>query len=361
MVSPIWDNAKLASAVHHAIIPTATRADLSRLSEEELGMYQLICRHYIAQFYPAHTYDQLTVVANIDGETFAAKGKTVVESGWKQLYQAAEAEEGGDDRQQLPALAPGQAVEALAVQRLDQRTKPPKHFTEGTLPIAMENIYRYFDDPADRAALKDGEGIGTNATRAPTIEELKRRGFLANQGKYIVCTPRGHEVLAMLPPPIKSAALTALFQRQIREIEAGERNVDEFVSGQLEFISGLIAGAALDLPAQVPCPECGVGHMRRVARKEASEGYFWSCSRWREGCKATANDNEGAPDFAGEAGLQLADSGIGCLSCGDGQLRRMQRRDKSGWFWGCSKYSAGCRFVANDSDGVPQPQIASNS
>ena len=239
LMSPTWSDAKLAGSAHHAIIPPAARVDLSGLADEELAIYQLFARHYIAQFYPAHAYDEQTVLAVVDGESFAAKGKTVVEPGWKQLYQAAEEEEGAD-HQPMPALVAGEPVEVLEAQRHDRRTTPPKRFTEGTLPLAMENIYRYFDDPADRAALKDGEGIGTSATRAPTIEDLKRRGFLANDGKYIVCTQLGHEVLALLPAPIKSAALTALFQRQLREIEAGQQTVDAFVSGQIEFIGGLI-------------------------------------------------------------------------------------------------------------------------
>lgn len=358
LMSPIWSDAKLVGVAHHAIIPTAARKDLSRLTEAELSMYQLIVRHYIAQFYPAHAYDEQTVHAEVGGERFAAKGKTVIDSGWRQLYQAAEVEEGADD-QSLPPMAEGETVEVVSAERHDRRTTPPKRFTEGTLPIAMENIYRYFDDPADRAALKDGEGIGTSATRAPTIEDLKRRNFLANDGKYIVCTQLGHDVLAMLPPPIKSAALTAIFQRQLREIEAGERSVDGFVTGQLEFINSLIAGAAQDLPAEIQCRECGQGHMRRIARKKASDGHFWSCSRWREGCKATAEDNDGVPNFACETGQRSTGPAVACPACADGQLRRMQRRDKTNYFWGCSKYSAGCRFTTTDNDGAPQLSASS--
>ena len=291
--SKTWNDANVTA--HHGIIPTTMRADLSRLADYELNLYQLIVRAYIAQFYPVHRYDEITVHATTLGEDFAARGKVVTEPGWKQLYQAPVDED--DDSQDLPIMELQDPVGFHSARRHDKRTSPPKRFTEGTLPPAMENIYRYMDDPEDRKALQDGDGIGTPATRGAIIEELKRRGFLTNSGKYLVSTEAGRAVLDMLPPTVKSPSLTAHFQRQLREIEQGARSVDQFVSDQVAFVSDLIGQAKLDLPVieRIDCPACGA-LFRRVARKDGS-GHFWSCSAWRDGCKFTANDVEGSPDL----------------------------------------------------------------
>lgn len=295
--SKTWDDAKITA--HHGIIPTPMRADTSLLNEWEMNLYQLIVRQYIAQFYPVHAYDENTVHASALGEAFAARGKVVTEPGWKQLFQAPVDQE--DDAQDLPVMQAEDGVEFLEAVRHDKRTSAPKRFTEGTLPIAMENVYRYMDDAEDRKTLKDGDGIGAPSTRAAIIEELKRRGFLARSGKWLVSTEAGRAVLAMLPPEVKSPALTAHFQRQLREIEQGARSIDQFVRDQVQFVVSLIDQARADLPVveRFDCldPECA-GQLRRVARRD-NTGHFWSCSAWRAtGCKVSANDDDGKPDLS---------------------------------------------------------------
>ncbi|MDP9902425.1 DNA topoisomerase [Variovorax ginsengisoli] len=307
IMSRTWDNAKITA--HHGIIPTAMRADLSHLNEWEMNLYQLIVRQYIAQFYQAYTYDENTVQASAVGEAFAARGKVVTEPGWKQLFQAPL--EPDDDIQALPVLQEEDPIGMLEATRHDKQTTAPKRFTEGTLPPAMENIFRYVDDPEDRKTLKDGDGIGAPSTRGPIIEELKRRGFLTNRGKWLVSTDEGRAVLAMLPPEVKSPALTAHFQRQLREIEKGDRSIDQFVSDQVRFVDALIAQARADLPfvKHIACPDgqCP-GHMRRIPRKDGT-GHFWSCSAWRSsGCNASASDVDGKPDFTARKKLTSAAS-----------------------------------------------------
>ncbi|MGJ7523726.1 DNA topoisomerase 3 [Variovorax sp. LT1P1] len=295
--SKTWDDAKITA--HHGIIPTSMRADTSRLAEWEMNLYQLIVRQYIAQFYPVHAYDENTVHASAIGEAFAARGRLVTEHGWKQLFQAPLDPE--DDTQDLPVMQGDDPVQFGEAVRHDKRTTAPKRFTEGTLPPAMENVFRYMEDPEDRKTLKDGDGIGTPATRGAIIEELKRRGFLTNSGKWLVSTEAGRAVLAMLPPEVKSPSLTAHFQRQLREIEQGARSIEQFVSDQVAFVSGLVGQAQADLPVVerigCPDPDCA-GQLRRVARRDNS-GHFWSCSAWRAtGCKASANDVDGQPDLS---------------------------------------------------------------
>ncbi|MDP9897339.1 DNA topoisomerase-3 [Variovorax boronicumulans] len=296
--SKTWDDTK--TPVHHGIIPTPMRCNIRQLSERELNVYQLIVRAYIAQFYPAHEYDEVTVTATSDGEDFAAKGKVVTEQGWKQLYSAATEE--GDDTQALPVMAEQDPIRLIDAVRHDKKTTHPKRFTEGTLPPAMENIYRYIEDPADRKALQDGDGIGTPATRPGIIEDLKKRGFLTTSGKWLVSTEQGRQSLSWIPPELKSPALTAHFQRQLRAIEEGEADAAQFIQAQTEFVAELVARARAATPyqEQLACPECGTGHLRRVGRRDRS-GHFWSCSGWRDGCSFTANDADGKPDLEGAA------------------------------------------------------------
>lgn len=297
--SKTWDDSR--TPVHHGIIPTPMRADMGRLSEEEMNVYQLIVRAYIAQFFPIHEYDEITVQAEAVGEVLAAKGKVVTEPGWKQLYGTT-VEEGDADAQALPAMSEKDSLALVDARRHDDKTKPPKRFTEGSLPKAMENIYRYIEDPADRAALQDGDGIGTPATRPGIIEELKERGFLARSGQWLVVTERGRLVLSWIFPELKSAALTAAFQRQLRAIEQGRLSVDEFVQEQNVFVTELVARAraATPLQVQIACPQCGAegrdGYLSRKARRDG-KGYFWGCSAWRTGCKFATSDRDGEPDI----------------------------------------------------------------
>ncbi len=295
--SRIWDDSKVTA--HHGIIPTVQRCDMRALKPAELDVYQLIVRGYVAQFFPLHEYLQTAVEAGVGGECFAAKGRTVLVGGWKDLYQAP-AEEGDEDEDQaLPVMAEGDAVTLDQLERRDQVTKPPVRFTEATLVVAMENVHKYIDDPADKKALKDGEGIGTPATRAGIISELKRRGFLVNEKKYIVSTPAGRAALAALPAALKSPALTALYQRQLQDVERGALNLDRFVDEQLRFVAEQVGSVrqATPAPKVIHCPMCDAGRLRRIARKDGS-GHFWSCSEWRNGCQCTANDNAGEPDLS---------------------------------------------------------------
>lgn len=297
--SRIWDDSKVTA--HHGIVPTMQRCNASSLNERELNVYQLVARGYVAQFFPLHEYFKTTVQAVAAGETFVSTGSTVLVAGWKDLFTTAldDAEEGEDLDQALPLMAEGDALAFDSLERKDRNTKPPARFTEATLQVAMENIYKYIEDAKDKKSLKDGDGIGTPATRAAIITELKRRGFLANEKRFIVSTAPGRAALDALPENIKSAALTALFQRQLKDIERGAMNLERFVSEQVRFVSDQVGAVRGALPAvQIhACPACQAGHMRRVARKDKSS-FFWSCSEWRGGCQCTANDVGGAPDFS---------------------------------------------------------------
>lgn len=359
--SPTWDDGKVTA--HHGIIPTMHAGDAGKLSEIERDIYALIVQAYLAQFYPAHEYMATVVVAKVGEELFKATGRTVTRAGWRELYVAQDeaddstAEgEGGDADQALPAMAQGDAVTCTQVARKDEKTKPPARFTEGTLGVAMENIHRFITDPAAKKILKEGDGIGTPATRASIITELKRRGFIEPKGKkQIVSTELGRGLIDALPPEVKSAALTAAFERTLREIEKGRANVDAFVAAQVEFVKATVAKAnqgSVTIAGTVgpSCPQCKTGFLRRLPRKGDKAGFFWGCNRFSEGCKAIFNDHKGKADLA--SGPTAA---VDCPKCkAGGQAGRLRLlKGATNNFWGCSRYAEGCKTTYPDAAGKP--------
>lgn len=346
--SKTWNDGKVTA--HHGIIPTMHEGDLGPLSETERNVYELIVRSYLAQFYPPHEYLSTSVKARVAGEAWGALGKTVTRSGWRDVYPPAEPAPSADNEhagQVLPPMEQGDEVKCLGVERKDLKTKPPPRFTEGTLVVAMENIHRFVTDPEQRRILKDEDGIGTAATRPVIIGDLKRRGFLDPKGKQVISTELGRELIDILPADVKSPSLTAVFERQLREIAEGKGQVEEFVAQQERFVRGQVAlandgAATMASAAGQACPQCGQGSLRRFARRDES-GYFWGCSRFKDGCKAIYEDRRGRPVLEERK----------CPKCGEGTLRRIARKDGGGHFWGCSRFKEGCKALYQDRRGTP--------
>ena len=255
--SPVFNDKKVTA--HHGIVPVAHAVDWSQLSDREQKLYRLIAKRYIAQFFPAHEYDETVVKFALGDETFTARGRVVVVKGWKALYAKVEKaspekraaknrkgdekkeEEDEDAAQTLPPLAQGDVVDVLSVDGREDQTKPPAYFTEGTLIAAMETIWKSFDDPHLQEKLKEAGGIGTPATRSMIIQELKRKNYLETEGKKLHCTEEGRQVLLTASPKVRSAVLTAQFEAKLQEIERGTTTLAAFVSEYEDFIRSELA------------------------------------------------------------------------------------------------------------------------
>lgn len=351
--SKTWDDSKVTA--HHGIIPTAHVTSLAALSEAERNIYDLIVRAYLAQFYPLHAYMQTSIVVTIDGDVFTASGKVVTRNGWRDVYQQ---QDQGDDQvdaegddQALPAMQRNDAVQCAKVDRRDQKTKPASHFTEGTLLKAMENVHRFVDDPEDRKLLKDGDGIGTPATRAGMLAELKNRKLLVVNGKHITTGGTARSFLQVLPASVRSPSMTARFERVLKEVEAGRVSPDDFVQSQVNFVSEIVAdGRDKPLPIKSTnpkCPTCQKGFIfRRMNAKKT--GYFWACGDREGGCSAMFSDVDGKPDLTPR---------MKCPTCDKGELwmRSTTDRDtKPRKFWSCSGFKEhGCKASFPDQDGKP--------
>ncbi|AHF04680.1 DNA topoisomerase [Marichromatium purpuratum 984] len=308
--SKTWNDEKITA--HHGIVPTMQKGNKDGLNERERNIYELIVRAYLAQFYPLHEFMQTTVGVEIAGETFAATGKVVTRNGWRDVYDQGDddadknqGEDGGS--QNLPAMKQGDEVACIDATRRDAKTKPPARFTEGTLIRAMENIHKFVSDPEHKNMLRDGDGIGTSATRASIISELKRREFLAVKGKQIVSKTLGRSMIDALPEVVKSPVLTALYERMLKGIEQGTAELLAFVAKQEAFIRDQVAKAnsgavtiaggkeAAPVSSLHKCMACGSGLSRRPSRKKGQ--FWWGCSNFPT-CKQTYPDLKGRPDYS---------------------------------------------------------------
>jgi DNA topoisomerase-3 len=296
--SNAWNDKKITA--HHAIVPTC---QVSQLRGKAALVFDLIVKAYLAQFFPAYTYRQTSVVLAVAGETFTASGKVPLSPGWKTIFGAAASEEDENgksddksDKQILPVLKDGDSVSCESASVESKKTTPPARFTEGTLIQAMTNIHQIVEDPELKKRLRETAGIGTEATRAGILETLKRRAFILENGKQIISSDLGRTLIMALPEKVKSPGLTGLFEQLLDGIAEGRITQDRFLQKQVEYVSKYVEEAktaVLGLSAAHPCPVCKEGHLRR---RNGERGFFWGCSRYQEGCKTSFPDKVGKPD-----------------------------------------------------------------
>ena len=355
--SKTWNDEKITA--HHGIIPTMHEGNISALSASERNIYALIVRAYLAQFFPLHEYMSTKIIVGIEGEAFGVTGKTVTRNGWRAVYNEKTDDDGTEDegdKQSLPAVKKGDPATCQAATLEPTKTTPPARFTEGTLGKAMENIHKFVTDTEHKKVLKDGDGIGTSATRASIITELRNKKFLEPKGKAIVSTQLGRGLIDALPEVVRSPVLTALYERMLKKIEQGDGSMADFMAKQEQFIREQVAKAndgsvKIAGAGGLPCPKCKTGSLRRFPRK-SSDGFFWSCSRYQEGCDASYDDKGGKP----VPKVPITISQIHkCGACGKGLSRRMGTK-KPGkpalpW-WSCSGYPA-CKQSYPDLKGKP--------
>ncbi len=302
--SPAWNDDKVTA--HHGIIPTMQSGSVE-LPHAERKIYDLVARRYVAQFLPDHEYDQTKVLVHIDDWGFAASGRTVTAIGWKAAQEgpeAADEEQGGHkgEEQRLPAMAVGDPLLCKRGQRKDDKTRPSPRFTDGSLIRAMEQVHKYVSSPEHKKLLRQGDGIGTSATRATIISELKRRKFLQDKGKHVLSTELGRQLVDVLPEAVKSAALTALYERMLSDIESGRAELRAFVSSQEQFVrkrvdeagQGAVTIAAAAAGSKHRCRACGKPLSRRMGKKSKSR--FWGCTAYPD-CKQTYPDRRGRPSY----------------------------------------------------------------
>ncbi len=217
---------------HHAILPTAefVRQGFTGLAESECKLMNLVCSKLLCAVAIPHEYETVTAVFSCAGNEFAAKGKTALVPGWKEIDQRfrstlkADGEEEAESLNTLPELAEGQSFSVTA--NVSERfTSPPKAYTEDTLLSAMERAGA--EDMPENAERK---GLGTPATRAAILEKLVQMGFVQRKGKQLVPTKDGINLAVVLPESLTSPVLTAEWENRLTEIAKGSADPDEFMA-----------------------------------------------------------------------------------------------------------------------------------
>lgn len=369
--SAAWNDAKVSD--HHGIIPTSEfdASKLAGMSPVERKVFDLIAKAFISQFYPDFTWKSLVATLSIEGETFKATGRQVMSQGWKVVYGAEEEEEDEDEeaKQVLPTMAKGDAVLAEKSDISSKRTKPPAHFTDGTLIAAMTNVHRFVQDPEVKRRLKESDGIGTEATRASIIETLLHpsRRFLERKGKTkIVSTAAGGSIIDVLPKEVTDPGLTAIWEAQLTKISQGEASDDQFLEILIKTLNRLvqrgkesggvkIVGSIEPLPGHgETCPKCGKGQMitRAFAKGENKGKRFLACNAWK---KDDPNSCRHAiwPEDKKPAVKAMPGDGETCPKCGQGRMvTRMSKTGKR--FLSCNAWKKddpnSCNNVVWDND-----------
>ena len=230
-IDRVTDDSKVTD--HHAIIPTVeiARTDLSELPSGERDVLTLLAVRLLCATTQANRFEAVTAILDCQGHTFTAKGKTILQSGWKEVerihrmsIRQSETERRENEDAALPVLKEGQTFETVSASLREGKTSPPKHYTEDTLLSAMENAGA--EDMPDDAERK---GLGTPATRAATLEKLVSAGFVQRKKKQLIPTEKGRNLIAVLPDNIKSPILTAEWESMLKQVEHGELSATSFM------------------------------------------------------------------------------------------------------------------------------------
>ena len=230
-IDRVTDDSKVTD--HHAIIPTVeiARTDLSELPSGERDVLTLLAVRLLCATTQVHRFETVTAILDCQGYTFTAKGKTILQSGWKEVerihrmsIKQSETEHRENEDAALPVLKEGQTFETVSASLREGKTSPPKHYTEDTLLSAMETAGAE-DMPEDA----ERKGLGTPATRAATLEKLVSAGFVQRKKKQLIPTEKGRNLIAVLPDNIKSPILTAEWESMLKQVEHGELSATSFM------------------------------------------------------------------------------------------------------------------------------------
>ena len=257
---------------HHAIVPTMefVQKGFDGLTEGEKKLLSLVCCKLLCAVAAPHVYEAVTATFTCAGNTFTAKGKTILTPGWKELDRRFKAsfKTDADDTapepaQELPKITEGQTFDKVTAAVTEHFTTPPKSYTEDTLLSAMERAGA--DDLPEDA---ERQGLGTPATRASILEKLVQMGFVERRGKQLLPTKDGHNLACVLPEALTSPQLTAQWETELTAIAKGQADPEGFMAGIAEMTRGLIANySQISEDAQKlfqtkrvvigKCPRCG--------------------------------------------------------------------------------------------------------
>ena len=349
----VFDSSKVTD--HHAIIPTGIIP--GALTDMQRHVYDLVARRFIAAFYPDCKFAQTTVLGTVGegGEAveFKVTGRTILDPGWRAVY-AKDAKEADDDdetkkkeeeeERTLPPFVKGESGPHTPT-LTEKWTTPPPYYTEATLLRAMETAGKFVDDEELRAALKEN-GIGRPSTRAAIIETLFKRHYIRKERKRLVATPTGIELISLIHEELlKSAELTGIWEKKLRDIEAKKYDPVVFVNELKQQITEIVRQVIADQSNRfIPVVTEEAKPAKATPRKKAKTTKKGSAPQAPASQSPTpqapASQSPTLPDGPGQAAPPPADPLVGqpCPLCGKGHIIRGKTA------YGCSEWKTGCTW-----------------
>lgn len=277
---------------HHAIIPTGENGHLNAVEQQ---VYDIIVRRFIAVFYPDCKVAKTEVKAECEEIPFVAKGKEIIDAGWRVVFESQQDEnKKEEDDGLLPTFEEGEKG-PHEPDFVEKWTKAPAQYTEASLLRAMETAGKQVDDDELRDLMKEN-GIGRPSTRANIIETLFKRKYAERNKKQVLPTPLGIQLIHTIQNDLlKSAELTGQWEKKLKEIESGEFPASHFIHHMKEMVKNLVVEVRMeaDKPLQnpeneikkvqtdgligSPCPKCKKG---QLIKGKTSFG----CSAFQSGC-----------------------------------------------------------------------------
>ena len=331
----VFDNSKVTD--HHAIIPTGVVPQSLSLAEQQV--YDEVCRHFIAVFYPDCQFATTTVLGKVEEVEFKTSGKQILVPGWREVIkpvkQEEEKREGQEDEEKtLPLFAKGEHGPHTP-QLTEKWTTPPKPYTEATLLRAMETAGKLVDDESLREVMKEN-GIGRPSTRAAIIETLFKRNYIRKVRKSLEPTPTGIELIGLIHEDLlKSAELTGIWEKKLREIEQHKYEARQFLEELKQMVTEIVTKVMLDNSNRRVAVTVQEEKSKKSATKPAS----------KEGPKKTTTKKSAAKPKSTEAvststtsANDTPDAIIGqpCPLCGKGRIIKGKTA------YGCSEWKNGC-------------------
>ena len=256
---------------HHAIIPTQSEHPVGKMSDDDRRVYDMVVRRFLAIFHPDAVWENTRLETTVEEHVFRTRGRVLLEPGWRSAYgeiseQESRAADDEDDTpdQSLPKLERDEAVDTLEIAAAEKETKPPRRYSDASLLGAMETAGKLVDDEELREAMKES-GIGTPATRAAIIERLIDVGYIERDGRALVATEKGLNVIRLLGEhPLTSPGMTGDWEHRLTRIEQGEEPRERFMADIASFARSTVT----ELDAKLkdvripranlgPCPVCG--------------------------------------------------------------------------------------------------------
>lgn len=264
---------------HHAIIPTETKVDLSKLSSDEEKLWRLIALRFLEVLGESYKYKSTNAKIEVNGNIFKTRLTVPVRKGYRSvsesagLKSSAPALDEGDSAFALRMLKEGDEVELKSVKIRKSSTIPPERYTDATLLSAMENAGRFVDDKEIKGNLQNG--LGTPATRADMIEKLVQNHYVERDGKYLVPTAKGREVVRLSPLVLQSAELTGIWEGRLEQISKGKEDPEIFIRDIKKMAGELVSEVEKSTLIFSPsfkdtkkCPYCG----RDMMKSSESDG-----------------------------------------------------------------------------------------